>query len=456
MNAVNTSILPALLLGVFGGLALLVAMFYSLRSAQIVIAVMLFLASISITVDYFDRLYYTWLLPIQAYRSQLFGLFGLVLLVGCIPRLKFLSARQISGHAWALMLIGLYAGLMRMYHVGGGDGLVSMLFVLATILPLALVLPAIISNEDGVQRVLRLIIWAALFWVAAVAVQFVINRRLIVLGANNRLTGLIGNCNQAATMLSVVAVCSLWLSLNGRRASRLFYASVTGLLVLLLIWTGSRGGAGMFVIGTAAVFYSRAGRAVLLLPVFAAIFFLIYKLAGAANIEINPERLTSLSNTRAAPWASLLASGLANPVVGAGPEGIEGSENSYLLGFASYGVGMLLLILAFVVVVVVQCTRLWWARRGASRDDAAVIDLVLGQQAMYMAGSIFEGYINSRVGSNLVIIIIMGAMGHYMLQRARDRAVQEYTDEVVYADDDGYATDPPDDAEFMGLRPSEA
>lgn len=452
------SIIPATVAGVFGGLILLVAMLYSMRSAKIVLGVMFFLASISITLAYDESVYRTWLLPIQRYRAELFGVCGVVLLVGLLPRMRYLSMRQITGHAWIFVAMGIYAGLLRMYHVSPTDGLISLLFALATIIPLSLGLAALLREDEDTHRIMSALVWATVVWILAVAVQFVINRKLIVLGLNNRFTGLIGNCNVAATMLSVVATCSLWLSLNGRPAARLFYAMATGVFVLLIIWTGSRGGAGMFVIGMAAVLYGRAGRAVLFLPIIAGFLFLALKIAGAANIEVSPDRLTSLTNTRAGAWASLFQTGLSYPVFGHGPEDIEGSENSLLLGFASYGAGMLLIILILIGASIVQCFKLWNIRRYATRDDAALIDLVLGQHAMYLAGSIFEGYMNARINSNLVMILVAAAFGRFIIARYNAPALDEY----AYATDeddqpaDGYGDEPYNDPESAGLRPEGA
>lgn len=419
MTAVNVSMFPALAVALFGGLILLVAMLVAPRASLLVMGTMLFFSCIAIIVDYHKQVYPQWLLPLQAYRSQLFGAFGLVLFLGFLPRFRSLSLGNISGHAWVLMLMGLYGGALRIYHVSGGDGLTSIALVFVTILPLGLILPALLNdNEDG-QRLLRMIVWTTVVWVLAVAVQFVLNRKLLVLGIGNRFTGLISNCNQAATMLSVVAVCSLWLSLNGRRAARGLYAILTGGFLLLLIWTGSRGGMGMFVIGMAAVFYGRAGRAILLLPVFAMIMLVVLKFAAAANIELGAARLMDTTDTRSAGWSTLIRDSFVNPLIGVGPTELEASENSYLVGLAAFGVGMLFLILTLVVVGGVQCLRLWRIRRHVDRDTATLIDLVLGQQAMYFAGSVFEGYINARVASHLVTILVFAAIGSHILRQHR-------------------------------------
>jgi hypothetical protein len=223
------------------------------------------------------------------------------------------------------------------------------------------------------------------------------------------------------------------MAFNRRQVQRLFYTAVTGIFLLLLIWTGSRGGMGMFLIGATAVLYRRFGQTVLLLPLVAIALVVMLKVAEAANIKLGAERLMDTTNTRAAPWSSLLKSGLSSPIFGVGPESVEGSENSYLLAFASYGFGMVILMFLLVGISALQCLRLYRVRRSVDPATGSLIDLVLGQQAIYFLGSVFEGYVNARVGSNLVILLIFAAIGKYLLAYTSGRAAVEGGDAVEYA-----------------------
>jgi hypothetical protein len=432
----QVSIIPALAVAILGGATLWLAMLFSLRSALLVLAAMLFLAGISVILDWDKTVYRTWLLPIQAYRSQLYAFFGVVLIGGMIPRIRVLSPRLISPHAWILLAISVYAGVLRMYHVDPTDGIFSIGMAFCTIVPIALVLTGLLQLPDGPARLIRLIVWATLIWVGGVAVQLAVNPKLVLLGSHFRFTGLIANCNQAATMLSVVAVSSLWLSLNGRKAARPFYATLTGVFLVMLLWTGSRGGFGMFVLGAAAVLYGRAGRAILFLPVFAVVVYALLSIGVAANVDLNTDRLLVTANSRAAPWSSLLRDGLANPIFGVGPGEIEGSENSYLLGFASYGAFMVLLMLAFIWIAGAHCLKLWRLRRWVDPDTASLIDLCIGQHIMYFAGSVFEGFMQARVGSNLLVILIYGGIGTVLIRQQRATLLDpssESEDEAVEA-----------------------
>jgi hypothetical protein len=412
------SIIPALVAAGVGGVLLLLALLVSIRSAVLVLGTMIFFSSIAIILDYDKNLYRTWLLPLQFYRAELYGFFGAVLLVGFIPRIRFLSPRLVSGTAWALIAAGLFSSLMRFFHTDAVAGFTSLAILFGATVPLALILPALLSSEVDATRLLRVIPWSMAAWVAAVAVQFVLDRHLVVLGVNNRFTGLISNCNQAGTMLAVASVTTLWLSLNDRITLRPLYIAMTVVFTTLLIWTGSRGSFGMFVIGASAVFYGRAGRVILLLPVFALVAYGAYSLVNSANIELGAGRLLSTQNTRADPWGALARAGLENPITGVGIEKAEASENSYLLGFASFGVGMLLLLLIVTAVAGIQCWRLFRLRKaGLPRRVVSLIDLCLGQNALYFAGAIFEGYMNGRVSYHLVTLLMFAAVGTFILRR---------------------------------------
>lgn len=416
MGTVSVSIVPALLFAVLVGGGLLVAMIATLRAALLVLGTMVFLAGISVILDYDKNVYHTWLLPLQRYRSELFGVMGLVLLMGFLPRLGYLSFRPVSGQAWVLLAMGIYAGILRMFHESEAQGAISVVFALVTIVPLMLVLPAMMRNDDDCSKVLTVIVKATLVWTVAVLIQFSINPKLVVLGINNRFTGLIANPNQAATMLAVVATCSLWLGMHGRPSRRPWYIVLTGLFLVLLLWTGSRGGLGMFVLGVSAVMYSRVGRTIMLLPILAVTLFGMLKLADAVGIRLGTERLMTFTDTRSEGWARMLAAGLSSPLIGVGTENAEASENSFLLGFASFGLGMLVLMLLLLAVSARQTLRLLALRRRIDRASIPLVDFCIGQQVVYFAGAIFEGFMHSRVGSHLLFMLVFSQMGAYLLQ----------------------------------------
>lgn len=439
MPVAVTSIIPALILGACLATFLLLTLLINYRAGLIAIGCMFFFASISPIIDAWEkRVYQTWFLPIQAYRAELFGMVGIVMLLGFLPRIRSLSLRQFPAQSWILLLMGVYGGLLRMYHVSPEDGLISALLAAATLLPLALIIPTQLESYEDGARFCKMLIWVTMVWTAGAAVQFVLNRDLVVLGVNRHFTGLIANANQAGTMLNVVAVCGLWLVLNGRAKTRWVYIWCTAVCLAELYWTASRGGLLAFLIGAAIITYSRIGRMALMLPVAAVLVFGVMQLGAMLGVTVDVEHLFSLENTRQGLTTRLIGNFFENPIVGVGPVRAEGSENSYLLAPAAYGIGMLLLLIAMCVAGFRQCQRLVVLRFRTAPQYRGLIDLCLAQQVMYYFDSLFEGIMVGRVGSNTVTILIFAAIGSFLLE-GLPRMEDEY---AGYGEDHGFGEEP--------------
>jgi hypothetical protein len=398
---------------------LLLAILMSARAGLWAIGCMFFLASIAPIIDNWEkRVYQTWLLPLQWYRAPLFGLTGGLMLLGFVPRLRSLSLSAVPAQAWILLLMGLYGGVLRMYHVSPEDGLSSAVLAVATLGPLALVLPTQLQHPGDAVRFPKVLVWTTMAWTALAGVQFVLNRDLVVLGVGRHFTGLIANGNQAGTMLNVVAVCGLWLVLNGGVRTRWLYIWCTAGFLGMLYWTASRGGMLTFVVGAAVVTYSRLGRLALMMPVVAVLVYLVMQVGGMLGVSVDVEHLFSLENTRQGLSTRLIANFFESPVIGVGPIRAEGSENSYLLAPAAYGFGMLLLLLAMMAAGFGMCRRLFFLRFRVGREFRGLIDLCMAQQVMYYFNALFEGIMVGRVGSNTVTIMMFAAMGKFLLEYA--------------------------------------
>src|SRR5690606_37911459 len=142
-----------------------------------------------------------------------------------------------------------------------------------TLVPLALALPAAIQSRPQMILALRLIALAGVAYLAGVAIQFVINRNIMLRPPQARFCGLSGNPQSVAISFSVFSVVALWLLLFGPlRRLRPFWACFLGACLVILVWTGSRTGVVMTAVGLSFAFYRRFGRLVLLAPVALIIF----------------------------------------------------------------------------------------------------------------------------------------------------------------------------------------
>ncbi|VAX39539.1 hypothetical protein MNBD_PLANCTO03-439, partial [hydrothermal vent metagenome] len=155
-------------------------------------------------------------------------------------------------------------------------------------------------------------------------------------------------------------------------------------------------------------------------------------------------RMASTANTRGEAWMTLLQQGLDNPILGTGMENAVRSENGYLFGFASFGLGMVLLILILMAVSGFLSLQLLTKRRLLPREYRSLADFLLAYQVVYFAGSVFEGYMMARVASNLSFFIIFSTMAVFLVRIADSygmaAAEQEFGDgyddpELDYGED---------------------
>ena len=257
----------AIVLAGLGALSVVIATFGRARNGLLLVGAMLFTASIGAAS--FDEQFVRpqWLNPIQEARSELFGVLGLLLGIGTFAHVGLNATRRVPVQAVLLLVIGLYAAALRFVHEGPGSGAVSVALALVTIVPLLVLLPRIIDDWDDIVVLLRMIVVVNVIWLGAVAVQTLIDPGAMMVGRERRFFGPTGNPQQAAIILGMNAAIMIWLFSNDwRRSLRYVYAILAGVNGIGMLWTGSRIGLALFIIGLCVVAYGRVGRTILFLP----------------------------------------------------------------------------------------------------------------------------------------------------------------------------------------------
>jgi hypothetical protein len=375
--------------------------------------------------------------PLQARRSQLFLMCGVLLSLHLLLHFRAMRGRRLSVQAVILMVMGFYAALLRFVHEGGAAGLESVVYAVVTLIPLLLVAPIVIAEFRDPIRFLRMTAIVNAMWVGGTLIQIAINPSMVMLGKQQRFIGLLGNPQHAASLVAVLLAVSIYLFMNDpQRRFRLLALGLLGINVILLGWTGSRTGLGMAVLAVSGVLYARFGKAILWLPAVAILAALAYELLKMAGLTIGFERLASTENTRADSWSNLLHNGLSSPLIGMGVEGAGDSENGYLYGFAAYGIGMVLLTMALIGATAVTSLKLWKRRQYLPLQYRTLSDFLIGYNALYFGGSFFEGYMMARVASNLVFFMLFAGIASQLI-RLTDEAIQagELEDEETQAHD---------------------
>jgi hypothetical protein len=440
------TIVALIVAGSVGFAALAVAVLRRERSIWI-LGAMLFASCLAIGVEPSGKVIIGRFYLLQTYRSELFLVLGAALGLHTLFFFRQSTGRLFGAQTAILTLMAFLAATLRFIHEGGQAGVESLVYACATMIPLLLVPRVLVQNFSDPLRIFRMAVFVNLLWVAGVAVQVLLDPSKVVLGREDRFIGLLGNPQHAGSLMAVFVAVALYLFLNDPlRRYRWVWIGLIGVDVVLLGWTGSRTGLGMAVLAVSGVLYSRVGRAILWLPTIALLVFVAFAAVRSLGLTIGFERLVSSENTRAAAWSNLLQNGLSSPIIGSGVEGAGDSENGYLYGFAAYGFGMVMLVLALIAATAHTSLQLWRIRRHLSVQYRSMCDLLIGYFALYFGGSVFEGYMMARVAANLTFFMLFAGLAARLIQM---------TDEALAADQ-VWQDDPAYDEQAQAGEPSHA
>lgn len=357
----------------------------------------------------------TWLFPLQYRRAEMHLVFG-VLLTGWLIFKGQTSLRNISFQSVFILIVVLYQVPIHLAHSNLDGAILTLGFVLAIVPCMVIAGGRIAESSDDCVQVIRTMMWVSVLWTFACAVQFVINPQQL-LNHFGRFWGMLGNANQVGQLCAPFAVFALWLLLNDTdRRAKILWIALIAINLLFVVWSGSRGGGATLVVGAAAVLYTRMGKAVLLLPGAMLMLWGLYELSEALHISENLERLTFQvgEDTRTEVWKTQFMAAIESPLIGHGVDSGGFSENSYLSGFATYGIGMFVLLVVFLLASMYFCARLVLGRKLLSRSDQALLDVFVAYNAMYFFAGMFEGSMLGRSNSMQSMMLMIAPLGIYV------------------------------------------
>ncbi len=245
------------------------------------------------------------------------------------------------------------------------------------------------SLEDAKSAVRTILLAGMIFSLAGVA-QYAVEPSSVSWAG--RFLGVSGNANHAGVLLGLCIPPTVFEVITSRRRLlwRLILGALVGVMVVLLVWTGSRTGFVTGLVGTMVLFRLRVGRLALALIVCGAFVYLMMSIFVEA--QANASRLVALDDTRSVQWRSMFDDFLNNPLFGASALESKWSENSYLLIAARTGLlGLIPFSFAFglVVLAMVRLQRL----RKFLGADALLADLVTGGLLSVGTGAMLEGFL---------------------------------------------------------------
>lgn len=252
-------------------------------------------------------------------------------------------------------------------------------------------LPRWLRSIDDVYPAVQCMGVAAMLFVGCTTVQLLVNSSAIIVGG--RLFAITGNPQYAATVLAICLVPTAFLVAcpRGPWVLRFLWGATTGMIIVLLIWTGSRTGVLMSLVGLTLLFRAHIGR---LLGTGAVVAILVY--AFLAVFQVSSEsssRLLSTLDTRSESWAVEFNKFLSNPILGKVTDTSFGTvENSYLTIAARSG--LLGLSILFVVLCLIGSALRQLGRVRAAiptREFRMLADMITGGIMSILAGAAFEG-----------------------------------------------------------------
>lgn len=380
----------------------------------------------------YDRSAYVpqFILPLQVLRAEIhLGVSILIVLV--LMSTGRLSLNKMSWQTWFILFIQMLAGVLQMAHEGPEKAVPTLLFAMVTIPASAITAHYIVQSAEGAFTLVRAMLLVAAVWTGVASTQFMLDASHLI-NVNGRFFGLLANPQMAGLFIAPTMVMAVWMLMHDtEKRKRILWLGILAIYALFLIWTGSRTCFLMTTIGMLIVIGSRPGKVLLVAPLAIALIAGLSILATDLQIDRNLDRLTSTDDSRSHGYLMLLEQIADSPWWGSGKDELVASENSFLAGFATYGILMAGLIMVYTFAGLFYCAKLWVQRREMGSRRRAVAELVIAFNAMYFVGSNLEGFILGRSSTMQTMMMFFGAMGMWI---ASGQAEDDELPELPYSD----------------------
>jgi hypothetical protein len=353
------------------------------------------------------------------HQMQVYGrpICGALLVLLLIPIFSDRGWRMklISGSAIAYLVFELI--FSARFAVGGTAlrGIFGAVLFMLIFAVFAIGLPRWLQDMFSIRAMLRSIAVAGLLMVVGTLIQLTVNRGAII--AQDRLYCLTGNPQQAGLVLGMTLLPTAFLAAwkGELKFLRLVWAVLSAIMVLLLVWTGSRTGVLVAAIGLVLLFRRHVGRMLL----FSMVCGTLVMLGAQMWFDISDPagRLLSGVDSRTHVWLQLIRDFMSNPVFGVGEAQGLASESSYLSVAARVGmVGLVPLAIALTIIVT-DLIRLHRVRH-LLREQSMLVDLVIGGMVAVLFGALLEGYLIGVIAHQVFILYIYLATITFLLDAA--------------------------------------
>ena len=403
------------MLGVMGFLLLLILFAVSSKTKWFAVGLLVYVSGLAFFISPWFRT--TLLPPFEVLRANNRTLSGALLLALLVP--TFMSQRGwrrrlvTAGTVGVFVFELIYCGRMMVGGLYIRAVLGAILFGL-TFLTFGIGMSQWLQRVTDAHSLVRAIALAGSLFAAVTAIQLAAKPSSIIW--QNRLVSTTDGATHTAEHIATFlpAVLFLVASRDERKLMRVFWGGIAGLLVVFLVWTGTRTGLLMGVVGVGLLFRLRLGKGLVTALMVGAFALLVWAIWGQSTV--GADRLLSTADTRSLTWGIAVKHFLNNPVYGVVEEGALVTESSYLTVAAKMGLLGLLPLALTMALIARSLYQLQRIRRYLG-EDMMLADLVTAGLVSLAVGGIFEGFLIGVLDPEVFAVYIYLALLAFILDR---------------------------------------
>lgn len=276
-----------------------------------------------------------------------------------------------------------------------------------------------IQSQLDVDSILRALSIASALFLACNIIQLGFGYGQAI--GQGRFMGVSGNPQLAGFVSAVFVIVNCYSHSRSSLKSWMSYyhAIQIGLLLMLIVWSGSRMAALSVAVGLLFFYRLRIGKILVFGVVSGIVLFIAVSLFPDSLTKV--DRFTSGLDTRSAVWAARIDDFKSNPLFGTigaqNDQEVNASESSYLSTAALMGITGLLLLALTVFSMVASAIKCWIHRRCTNFSTESA-DIVIAGIAMILFASIFEGFFLGILSMAVVFLYLLLAIAAYLLDAA--------------------------------------
>jgi hypothetical protein len=404
-------------------IAVLITFFYTIGSKRgplLAVSIVFFTLCFGyLDSNFFDN---TLIGPLQALRDSSRPLTVIFLFSLCLSAPRTDRGWRMSFVLFATLAFYVFQSMYLLRLLLAGESVRSILGILTDGLLFVGIVYGLgrrIQSQLDVDSILRALSIASALFLACNIMQLGFGYGQAI--GQGRFMGVSGNPQLAGFVCAVFVIVNCYSHSRSSLKSWMSYyhAIQIGLLLMLIVWSGSRMSALSVAVGLIFFYRLRIGKILVFGIVSGIVLFIAVSLFPDSLTKV--DRFTSGLDTRSAVWAARIDDFKSNPLFGTigaqNDQEVNASESSYLSTAALMGVTGLLLLALTVFSMVTSAIKCWIHRRCTNFSTESA-DIVIAGIAMILLASIFEGFFLGILSMAVVFLYLLLTIAAYLLDAA--------------------------------------